>query len=729
MNLSRFLLLALLGLACGDLSAAPSTGRPNIIVILSDDMGFSDIGCYGGEIQTPSLDALAKGGVRFTQFYNMARCCPTRASLLTGLYPHQAGVGHMVEDRGLDGYRGSLNRNCVTMAEALKPAGYRSYAVGKWHVTPGQSAKMLENTNNWPLQRGFDRFYGTIHGAGSFWDPSSLVRDNRLITSANDPQYPSKGFSYTDAVSDHAVRFVRDHAKDNAAQPFFLYVAHTAAHWPLHAKESDIAKYKGRYHAGYEAIRAARWAKQKKLGLVDSKWEPSPLVGDWSKVKDQPFEERCMEVYAAMVDCMDQGIGRLVAELKAQGQFENTLILYMQDNGGCAELNGRGPNPAVRGDKPSLPPMAPDDQQFSSQPKQTRDGWPVRQGYGVMPGGPDTYIAYGREWANVSNTPFREYKHWTHEGGISTPLVAHWPAGIARSRRDKLEKQPAHLVDIMATCVELAGAEYPKERGGEKIKPLEGVSLRPLFAGKSMERPQPIFWEHEGNRAVRDGKWKLVSKENRPWELYDMERDRTEITDLASAEPAKAKALAAQWDAYAARADVLPLGAWRGKQAANNERMSKEARFTLKAGDRLDRNEAPAIAGRGFTLTATFDTQSARDGVLVAQGGSSVGYALYLAAGKLHFIVRSRAGVATASTPGIVAGSHTAIARLDDTGRLTLTLGGQPAVTAASQIPLTAMPVDGLDVGSDEGGAVGPYSAPNKFTGTIEVITVVIDAP
>lgn len=546
--------------------AAP--GRPNIIVILSDDMGFSDIGCYGGEIQTPNLDALATGGVRFTQFYNMARCCPTRASLLTGLYPHQTGVGHMMEDRGLEGYRGRLNRNCVTVAEALKPAGYRNYAVGKWHVTPGDSARALASTNHWPLQRGFDRHYGTIHGAGSFWDPSSLVRDNQIITAASDPQYPSKDYYYTDAISDHAVRFLRDHTKDHAAQPFFLYVAYTAAHWPMHARESDIAKYKGRYRAGYEAIRAERWAKQKQLGLVDPKWEPSRLVGDWSKVKDQPFEERCMEVYAAMVDCMDQGIGRIVTELKALGQFDNTLILYLQDNGGCAENVGRGTHATVRGDQPTLPPMAPEDQQFSSQPKQTRDGWPVRQGYGVMPGGPDTYIAYGREWANVSNTPFREYKHWTHEGGISTPLIAHWPAGIAPSRRDKLESQPAHLIDIMATCIDLAGATYPKEHGGERIQPMEGVSLRPLLAGKSIERTQPIFWEHEGNRAVRDGRWKLVSKENQSWELYDMESDRTELHDLANSAPSKARELAAQWDAYAARANVLPLGAWRGKGTA-----------------------------------------------------------------------------------------------------------------------------------------------------------------
>jgi arylsulfatase A-like enzyme len=548
--------------------AAIGATKPNIIVVLSDDMGFSDIGCYGGEIETPNLDTLARNGVRFTQFYNTARCCPTRASLLSGLYPHQAGVGHMMEDRGHDGYRGTLNRQCATIAEVLKTAGYRNYAVGKWHVTPGQNAERLEKRDHWPLQRGFDRYYGTIHGAGSFFDPSSLVRDNQLITVANDPEYQPAEFYYTDAISDHASRFIREHAMANRGQPFFLYVAYTAAHWPLHAKEADIAKYKGRYEAGYEPIRAARWAKQKQMRLVDPKWGHAPAAESWETAKNKAFESRCMEVYAAQVDAMDQGIGRIVAELKAQDQLDNTLILYLQDNGGCAESMGRGTNFTARGAHPTLPPMNKEALQFNSVPKQTRDGWPVRQGYGVMPGGPDTYIAYGRGWANVSNTPFREYKHWVHEGGISTPLIAHWPAGIPRSRRNRLEHQPAHLIDIMATCADLAGATYPSARAGHKIKPMEGVSLRPAFSGKRLDRSQPIFWEHEGNRAVRDGKWKLVAKENQKWELYDMERDRTELHDLASAHPEKVKELAAKWDAYAARANVLPLGGWRARNAA-----------------------------------------------------------------------------------------------------------------------------------------------------------------
>lgn len=548
---------------------AQLAARPNIIIIMSDDMGWSDIGCYGGEINTPNLDGLAKNGVRFTQFYNNARCCPTRASLLTGLYSHQAGIGHMMDDRGHDGYRGDLNRNSVTIAEALKPAGYATYAVGKWHVTPGQTAEKLARTHNWPLQRGFDRYYGTIHGAGSFYDPSSLVRDNKLITVANDTEYQPAQYYYTDAISDTAARFVAEHKGRAGDRPFFMYVAYTAAHWPMHALEKDIAKYKGKYDGGYAPIRQRRYERGKKLGLVDPRWPLPPPAGDWAGVENKGWEARGMEVYAAMIDNMDQGIGRLVAELKRQKQFDNTLILFLQDNGGCAEPTGRQPTPAnphkTRPEKPVYPAMAKDEQQFNSIPKQTRAGFPVLMGAGALPGPADTYIAYGKGWANVSNTPLREYKHWTHEGGISTPLIAHWPKGIPARGRNKLTHAPSHLIDLMATAIDVSGASYPQEVGGQPIRRMEGVSLRPALLGGSLSRAQPIFWEHEGNRAVRHGQWKLVAKENEAWELYDIGADRTELNNLAAKHPEKVKEMSAQWELWAARANVLPLGTWRAR--------------------------------------------------------------------------------------------------------------------------------------------------------------------
>ncbi|MFM8274630.1 MAG: arylsulfatase, partial [Gemmata sp.] len=540
-------------LVAGGAARAADAPRPNIIVIMSDDMGFSDLGCYGGEIATPALDALAAGGVRFTQFYNMARCCPTRASLLTGLYPHQAGVGHMMEDKGAahPGYRGNLNSTCRTIPEVLKPAGYRAYAVGKWHVTRFTAADGPKD--NWPLGRGFDRFYGTIHGAGSFYDPSSLVRDNTMISPYADKEYRPATYYYTDAISDHAVRFVGDHAKEHAKSPFFMYVTYTAAHWPMHALPEDVKKYAGKYDGGYEPARNARFATAAKLGLIDPKQGVSPQAGDWSKVADKKWEAACMEVYAAMIDRMDQGVGKLVAELKRTGQFDNTLILFLQDNGGCAEPQGRTGNkdhPNIeRPEKPTFPAMRPEDfAAGGSVPRQPRDGFPVRMGPKVMPGGPDTYVAYGRGWANVSNTPFREYKHWVHEGGISTPLIAHWPKGV--TARGELRHQPGHLIDIAATCAELSGARYP-----EKAPPLEGKSLVPAFANRAIDR-DAIYWEHEGNRAVRAGDWKLVGKHGESWELYDIAKDRIEANNLAAKEPERLKALVAKYDAWAKRANV-----------------------------------------------------------------------------------------------------------------------------------------------------------------------------
>ena len=556
------------------LAAAP---RPNIILIMCDDVGYSDMGCYGSEINTPNIDALAQGGVRFTQFYNTARCCPTRAALMTGLYSHQAGIGHMMDDHSEkvgSAYTGELSKNAVTIAEALKTAGYSTYMTGKWHVTKVTNPKDAANKHNWPIQRGFDRFYGTIHGAGSFFDPNTLTRDNTFISPFDDAEYQPEEFYYTDAINDHAARFVTEHAKSSPEKPFFMYMAHTAAHWPMHAKEADIAQYKGKYDAGYDAIRAARVEKMKRLGLLDERWKVSPQAGDWSKVDDKAWESRCMEVFAAMLDCMDQGIGRLVETLKKNGQYENTLILFLQDNGGCAEGMGRGPNGKPRADAPSLAVLAKDYLQPDMIPKQTRDGYPMRQGKGVMPGGADTYIGYGEAWANVSNTPFREYKHWEHEGGISTPLIAHWPQGIAESRNGKLEAQPSHLIDIMATCVDLGGGAYPKELNGNAIQPMEGVSLKPAFQGEPLNRPQPIFWEHEGNRAIRIGDWKLVSKHRGGWELYDMTTDRTEMNNLAATQLDRVKDMSAQWDAWAKRVGVAPwpLGGGDGKKGKGKKK-------------------------------------------------------------------------------------------------------------------------------------------------------------
>ncbi len=559
-----------------------SHSRPNIIVIMSDDMGYSDIGCYGSEIQTPALDNLANNGLRFTQFYNTGRCCPTRASLLTGLYPHQAGIGWMMSDQQLDGYRGDLNRNCVTIAEALKPAGYATYAVGKWHVTKHTHAETDDKKFNWPQQRGFDKYYGIINGASSLWDPNSLVRGNKLITCVNDPDYqPDEHYHFTDAISDNATKFINEHDSEN---PFFMYVTYTAAHWPMHARPRDIKKYEGKYDRGYDPIRNARLEKMKSLGVIAADAQITNNAGDWESVPDKQWEADCMEVYAAMIDQMDQGIGRIVRTLQEKGQLDNTLILFLEDNGGCAEGGGRNPNPAkhvAKLDMPSMKPIPKDVVHYQgSAPEQTRDGWPVRRGH-VEPGPADTYIGYGKNWANVSNTPLREYKHWVHEGGISTPLIAHWPKGFAA--KNELRSEPSHLIDIMATCLEVAGAEYPSEFDGNKIKPLQGKSLLPVFRDEAFER-EAIYWEHEGNRAVRFGDWKLVAKgpiadrsQSVKWELYNIAKDRNENRDLIEKEVEMASKLQKMWQAYAERCDVFPAPVNKKKKNQKGKKTNKES--------------------------------------------------------------------------------------------------------------------------------------------------------
>ena len=528
---------------CSAAQPPGSGSKPNIILIMNDDMGFSDLGCYGSEIATPHLDRLAAGGVRFTQFYNTARCCPTRASLLTGLYPHQTGVGHMMGDYGQPGYRGDLNRQCVTIAEALRPAGYHTLMTGKWHVTPAGSRSKY----NWPLQRGFERFYGTIHGAGSYYDPVSLTHGNTPV------QPVSRNYYYTDAISDNAVRYIDEYGRRR--EPFFLYVAYTAPHWPLHALAEDIAKYKDTYQEGWDALRRERHRRLIEMGIVDGKWPLTPRdprVPPWKDAKNKEWQARRMAVYAAQIDRMDQGIGRILAKVGEIGAEENTLVLFLADNGGCAE--------ETSGKWGGL-----------HMTQKTRDGRPVRRGNdpSVLPGPEDTYQSYGVPWANASNTPFRLYKHWVHEGGIATPLIVCWPAVI--KERGALTHQPGHLIDVMATCLEVIGAEYPGTCQGRAITPLEGKSLLPIFQGKQRKGHEAIYWEHEGNRAMRKGKWKLVSRHPGKWELYDLESDRTEMNNLAEKHPDRIRELAAVYERWAKRCNVLPWPVRREKKTAERK--------------------------------------------------------------------------------------------------------------------------------------------------------------
>ena len=517
--------------------------RPNIVLILNDDMGYSDLGCYGGEVQTPALDRLAQRGLRFSQFYNTARCSPSRASLLTGLHPHQTGIGILTYDSGPEGYAGNLNQRCATIAEVLKAGGWRTYMSGKWHV----SSNLTQPTDSWPMQRGFDAFYGTIIGAGSFYDPNTLTRGNDNIEhEAREP-----GFFYTDAISDNAVRFIREHHAERPDEPFFEYVAYTAPHWPLHAHDDDIAKYKGRFDAGWDALRKQRLERLVQSGLLDTQWQLSPRDPSqpaWTQAEHKAWLARCMEVYAAQIDRMDQGIARIVNALEETGRLDNTLVIFLADNGACAE---------------DIPEGVPIDELVNKlmiARSHTRDGRPVQFGNDPqrMPGAEDTYQSYGNAWANLSNTPFRLYKHWIHEGGISTPLIFHWPRGIKDA--GAIRHVPGYLPDIMATIVDVTGVDYPQLLNGREVLPLEGQSLVPAFAGDAewADQRAPMFWEHEGNAAARIGRWKLVRRHPHAWELYDLDADRTELNDLSAQQPERVRDMAVQYEAWAARCGVKP---------------------------------------------------------------------------------------------------------------------------------------------------------------------------
>lgn len=557
---SKLLLLSVAGLSLSSWSLEAqnrAAKKPNILVILSDDMGFSDIGCFGSEINTPNLDRLGNQGIRFTHFYNTARCSPSRASLLTGVYPHQAEMGHLSSNNYPEpGYRNDLNHHAVTMAELFHQAGYATYMTGKWHLAKDMTTK--GDHSNWPLQRGFDRFFGTLNGSGSYYDPGTLTSNNTFVA-------PGKDFYYTNAISDTTVKFIRQNPKE---KPFFFYVAYTAAHWPLHAPEQEVAKYKGKYDIGWDSLRVLRFNKLKKLGIIGNNCVLSPRsveVPEWKNEPMKAWQVRRMEVYAAMIDVMDQGIGRIISALEEKGELDNTIIFYMQDNGGCAEPQGSD-KPAIlpTADQLILRPSSYDSINGNKKPLYSREGRFVQSGRGVMAGPAEAWMAYGPEWANVSNTPYRMYKQYTHEGGIATPLIVHWPAGIPH--KGAINPQLSHLMDILPTCIDLAGIDYPKTFDGKEVIPVEGKSLAPAFTGKKIDR-KLMFWEHSGNRAIRVGAYKLVSKVNAEkkfsvsqsvWELYNLEDDPSETNNLATKFPDKVKEMADQWEKEALRTKAKP---------------------------------------------------------------------------------------------------------------------------------------------------------------------------
>lgn len=508
--------------------------RPNILVIVADDLGFSDLGCFGAEIRTPHLDALAASGRLFTDMHNNPRCCPSRASLLTGLYPTQTGVGYMTVNQGTPAYQGYLNGSCLTIAEALGGSGYRTAIAGKWHVAPNP------RLDEWPAQRGFERSYCQTSG-GDYYRPN-LYQDGRPIPTPTDP-----GYWLTTAVADFAIARIREYAP--GPDPFFLYVGFKNPHFPLQARPGEIDAYRGAFSAGWDQLRQQRWDGAKSKGVVSPNWTfPRPTHGaiPWDSVLDKTWQASRMEVYAAQVTELDTEIGRLLATLDETGTRDNTLVLFLSDNGACAE-------------EPSS---------FKHTEVPTANGKPMKPGNipGLFPGPSDTYQSYGIGWCNVSNSPFRKYKRWTEEGGISSPAIASWPARLGAGGTDHTF---LHLIDVMPTLLELAQTSYPHEFNGQPLTPLEGESfagvLTSAAGSTTLARSTPRFWEHMGHRAARQGRWKVVAdKPTGPFELFDMVSDRTETRDLAAAYPDVTSQLSTAWNDWKLRTHVRTWSEHRG---------------------------------------------------------------------------------------------------------------------------------------------------------------------
>jgi arylsulfatase len=511
------------------LAAEKPAAHPNIVIILADDMGYSDIGCYGSEIATPNLDALAKEGLRFSQFYNTSRCCPSRAALLTGLYSHEAGVGDMLSNTGFPGYSDGLREDTVTIPEVLKSAGYATFMAGKWHVGWSEAGS--------PLARGFDHFYGSRGYVDSYYSVmpvTDIYLDNRIVIPAGtkpvNQLHPDQEWYTTDVYTDYALHFLDGHFARTNGQPFFLYLAYNAPHWPLHAKPEDLAKYRGKYlKQGWNDLRAEHMKRMVKAGLLDPREVLSDRdAPDWNSLSEGVKDEMDlkMAIYAAIVDRLDQNVGRVVRYLKAHGAFDNTLIVFLSDNGGNREGGMFG--------------YHEHDANPTNYPSWAKEG--------------GRSASYGQAWANVSNTPFRLYKCWEHEGGISSPCIFHWPDG---GLTNGITHQVAHIIDLMPTLAEIAGAMYPKVRDGHPVQSEEGKSLVPGLYGGTIG-PRTLFWEHEGNRAVREGNWKLVALSGEPWELYDVSHDRSEMVNVIGQHPELAQKIEADWQAWADRAKVLP---------------------------------------------------------------------------------------------------------------------------------------------------------------------------
>lgn len=665
--------------------------RPNVVLILADDLGYSDLGCYGGEIDTPNIDALAADGARFTQLYNSARCCPSRASIMTGLYPSQAGIGDFTTpnpnpERG-PGYLGRLNDRCVTLAEVLNPAGYHCYYVGKWHMHPKTG----------PIKRGFDQFYGYTRGhSHDQYDAEYYIRLPEGQDKEIDP--PADDFYATDMFNEYALEFIRQGQK--SGEPWFLFLGHSSPHFPVQAPAERADKYHDTYLRGWDVLREERFRRMREIGLVDGDhWkltdrslvpvdrkdiangypgQPNPAWESLDVPRQRDLARR-MAIFAAMVESVDRGVGRIVHHLKATGDLENTLIMFLSDNGACYEWGPYGFDGRSRRGETIL-----------------HEGEELRK-----VGQRGTHHSYGSGWANLGNTPFRLYKHFTHEGGISTPFIVHWPAGIGTP--DAWVRHAAHVMDLMPTVLDATGADYPARHHGDIIQPMEGVSLLPAVRGERLPQRE-LGFDHQGAHALRQGDWKLVWSKRMPheieWELYNLAQDRCETRDLAEKHPERVKDMSADWERWARRVQVIHEGG-RTSDASNQA-----------AADR-----SPCIAGK--SLTVVIEARSDRPaGVVVAQGGREQGYAVHFVEGRSAFDVRVNGEATRIMSEQPVRGRIRLTATLGRE-KMTLAVDGNSVASGRSPGLIPVQPKDALAVGRDTRSAAGDYRAPNPFNGVV----------
>lgn len=700
LNDRSFLLSSMMLVVLGLFSSATCADeRPNVVLILADDLGYSDLGCYGGEIPTPHLDALASRGVKFTQLYNSARCCPSRASLMTGLYPSQAGIGDFTTrnpspNRG-PGYLGRLNEQCVTLAEALKPAGYGCYYVGKWHMHPDTG----------PIKRGFDEFYGyTNDHSHDQYDAEYYFRLPTGRAKEIDP--PAEEYYATDVFNEYALEFIRQ--GQASSDPWFLFLGHSSPHFPVQAPADRVDRFFETYLRGWDVLREERFERMQQLGLVDgSHWKLPPralvpvdrddIANGYSGVANPAWDSlnadrqrdlaRRMAVFAAMVEAVDVGVGRIVEHLRQTDDLENTLILFLSDNGACYEWGPFGFDGVSRRGENIL-----------------RTGDALRE-----VGQRGTHQSYGSGWANLGNTPLRMYKHFTHEGGISTPFIAHWPKQLAP--REQWVRAPAHVMDIMPTILEATGAEYPTEHGGHHTTPLEGTSLLSAMRGEPLPE-RSIGFDHQAAHALRKGDWKIVWSKRMPrevrWELYNLAEDRCELNDLAARFPDRVQDMAAEWERWARHVNVL----WDAGTSSKSSRHPQDSVL---------------IANRNLTISV--EVQGANPhGVAVSHGGNQHGYALHFVDGRPAFDVRIRGELTHLIADRKVAGRSRIVATLNGE-EMSLTVGPHEPIRIPSPGLIPAQPLDLFVIGNDDKSTVGNYPSPNPLYGKVTHYSVQVTLP